>query len=195
MTSCQNCGKPVQQHKTGARRKWCSDRCRKIGCYTKPCVDCGGPTGISGTAHSNQRCAECSRARQHDEAFWTRDTMLAAGHRWRELAGRWPTSGDWNAYRAGVKYRHLLHTLLDVTGPWPHLYTVQLEFGSWPGFMAALGAPTQHGGRGVRWGQREREYREILARVLSEASGKTSLETQTIDPRAVAAAGGRGSKE
>ena len=161
---CQGCGAGLPEpKKPGPPRKWCSERCRKSQ-YAGQCVDCGRLTnGYDGPGKASERCVPCAQAKQTAEAIWPRERVLQDARRWRDMTGRWPTSGDWNPY-AVTNNQALLKEVHRVTGPWPHLETIDRLFGSWPKFLVALGAPSEHAGRGLSSGVREREYREILER-------------------------------
>jgi DNA-directed RNA polymerase specialized sigma24 family protein len=62
-TTCEGCGKPIEQPRRG-QRKWCSDRCRKTALYAGRCVDCGAPTnGYDGPGTAAERCSACFNVR------------------------------------------------------------------------------------------------------------------------------------
>jgi transposase len=59
---CGGCGADLTN--THAKRKWCSDRCRKDTLYAGECIDCGGATdGVkSGKRRPAERCRECAES-------------------------------------------------------------------------------------------------------------------------------------
>jgi hypothetical protein len=97
---------------------------------------------------------------------WTRERLVAEGHRWRALTGRWPVAGDWNRFQNRGDRRRLIDEYHEMTGPWPHVFIVQRKFGTWRAFIAACGGealPRHTGGRGVPKTMRADELRRLVA--------------------------------
>jgi Homing endonuclease associated repeat/Homeodomain-like domain len=106
------------------------DRIRKER-YRGTCVDCGGRTTYTTVAKPTQRCMKCQQLHQHGRRKWTRERIIADIQRWNEIYGEPPKSQQW---------------LLEVRGdgtlnsrPWPHVNSVQKEFGSWSNGLEAAG--------------------------------------------------------
>jgi len=73
------------------------DRARKNS-YGGTCVRCGSRTsGSNGRAKAPKICGACSRLRQHEQRYWTRERVIAAVQRWAAEYGRPPRSGEWSA--------------------------------------------------------------------------------------------------
>lgn len=130
---CQGCGTDLPpKTRPGRDRKWCSDRCRKLTLYARPCLDCGTPVNVDGrVANAAVRCNPCdglSRVR------WTRETVVAAIERWGALYGVSPSANEWNATLA----REAGDTRYE-SGDWPTIHTVQRVFGSWNAGIEAAG--------------------------------------------------------
>lgn len=86
MSVCQNCGADLDQRATGRKRKWCSERCRRVQYdQPEPCVDCGAPTSSSrrNGLRAEPRCYRCGtgalNAQRHAERVARR----------REIERRW----------------------------------------------------------------------------------------------------------
>lgn len=63
--TCQGCDTPIDQPTRG-RRKWCSDKCRKITLYSRSCIDCGAVCNTDGRVTSpSLRCAACDAEYRH----------------------------------------------------------------------------------------------------------------------------------
>lgn len=80
-----------------SRRKWCSERCRRVTMYSRPCVDCGQPTDGSDGLRDEPRCRCCApvvsgAARK----VWTRQACVLAIQQWAFEYGDPPASADWN---------------------------------------------------------------------------------------------------
>jgi hypothetical protein len=167
MSLCVGCDTPLplEPRRPGRRRKWCSDRCRK-GQYAGECVDCGAPTnGHDGPGKASTRCAPCRHAKETAEAVWTRERMIAEGHRFHALTGRWPVTGDFNRYQNRGQRRVLIDEFHRLTGPWPHVQIVQNVFGTWRAYIEALGGeaqPRHDGGRGMSKSARTAELRALV---------------------------------
>lgn len=93
--------------------------------YRGTCVDCGAPTdGSNGRERAAKRCATCAAEHQHKSRTWTRETILAAFHRYFDEHGDQPSAALVNQSRpAGF----------------PPTGTVQREFGSWSAAIRAAG--------------------------------------------------------
>jgi len=81
--SCRGCGIPIEQPGRGARRIWCSERCRKAQ-YQGACEACGAPThggdGRSGPKVSTL-CFSCNQ-------IATRELMRMRNAEKREMVER-----------------------------------------------------------------------------------------------------------
>jgi hypothetical protein len=65
-------------------------------CYRRPCPECGRPMdGSGGYASSPSLCAACTRARQHESRYWTRERVVDAIRRFAARHGRPPTTTEW----------------------------------------------------------------------------------------------------
>lgn len=144
MSGCQGCGTELAQKPTGARRKWCSERCRRRTLYSRECIDCGEPTdGSNGAARAPERCAECTKKLVHRTAV---DRMIEAMHDWHDIFGVPPTSVDWNqAYarnlaKTAPAYSERVIRRYESTGrDWPPTAGVTRLFGSWRAALTAAG--------------------------------------------------------
>jgi hypothetical protein len=144
MSVCHGCGTPVEQRSHGRRRKWCSDRCRKVTLYSRPCLDCGATVNLDGrVTDPNVRCVECSVA--HIRAG-SRQWILDSFAEWHRLFGVPPAAGDWNPSRARRMMKrpddYFGRTLArhDSTGRrWPSTTLVANHFGTWNAALSAAG--------------------------------------------------------
>lgn len=59
-STCAGCEAAITQPRSGRRRKWCSDRCRKNKTYGGTCANCGGPTAYS--EPPALRCEDCVKS-------------------------------------------------------------------------------------------------------------------------------------
>lgn len=142
---CQGCGGPLPPSRGPVPRKWCSERCRKQTSYSRPCVDCGAPLNGSDSRGVHSRCCRCAAAVRR---IWTRDSVIAAIHRWSDLYGQPPAAGDWNLSLARSRgWDIAVRRFRD--GRWPCSSTVCEVFGSWNAAIAAAGfEPRRVGQRG-----------------------------------------------
>jgi hypothetical protein len=64
-------------------------------------VDCGEPTGYSGTSKPSTRCRPCAAKKNGaDSIVWTREAIVAAVREWAAQHGEPPATHDWNPYSA-----------------------------------------------------------------------------------------------
>jgi hypothetical protein len=144
MSVCQGCGTPVEQPLRGGRRKWCSERCRRVTLYSRPCLDCGATTNLDGrVTDPSVRCTECAAAHIRAES---RQWILDSFDEWYRLFGVPPAAGDWNPSRARLMTKrpddHYGRTLArhDSTGRrWPATSLVANHFGTWNAALSAAG--------------------------------------------------------
>lgn len=112
--------------------------------YQGTCVDCGAKTdGSNGRANAPKRCAKCAADAQHDERYWTRETIIEAIKRFGREHGRAPVATDWLYGKHGVNGSGY---------PWPGFLI--REFGSWANGIEAAGFPRpfvghNHNGRKI----------------------------------------------
>lgn len=89
---------------------------------------------------------------------WTHDTILQAGHSWKDATGDYPAQHHWNPARAKSMVDSLMlrvrshRAIIDLfeAGGFPSDWTVKREFGSWNGYLAALGREPRATGRQPR---------------------------------------------
>lgn len=151
MSECAGCGATLQPNRAPGRpRKWCSERCRRRTLYTGICKSCGAET-YDGSASPSDECAACMRQRQHDERYWTRERIIDSIHRWIAAYGFQPTAGDWNVglcKRASDAEARLARFYSEEHGPFPHVFTIYGEIGSFSDALRAAGlTPRGHGQR------------------------------------------------
>ena len=93
--------------------------------YSRPCVDCGNPTdGSGGYADQRERCNSCARSYQHDNRYWTPETIVKAIRRFHRENGRVPTSKEWHEASSS---------------DFPPTSIVLREFGRWKDAIRAAG--------------------------------------------------------
>jgi hypothetical protein len=135
---CAGCDNEVPPNKgPGRRRKWCSERCRKITLYSRRCLDCGAVCNTGGrVAEPAVRCLVCHNAYERTverrqarkyatEKKWTDAEMLAA---LRAHAVNGVISSK--AYERARK---------QASEPMPSMPLIALRFGSWMDAAAAAG--------------------------------------------------------
>jgi hypothetical protein len=151
-TTCDGCGAPTEQPRSGRRRRWCSDRCRKRTLYAGTCETCGAATdGSNGRAAAPTQCTTCQHRAATAAAVWPPEALIAEARRWHRLTGLWPTSTDWHSFPGHVR-KEVRTTIADfraATGPWPSSTLARNKFGTWAAFMdAAGGHAIGKGGKG-----------------------------------------------
>lgn len=168
MNTCQGCGAELPPNKAvGRKRKWCSNRCRKQTLYTGTCIDCGGPTGYSGTSVPRDRCVPCAGVHIREtgsKKVWPRPALIAAIQGWAEVYGEPPATPDWCPHHARLlKDEERARRFEEGEGAWPTFMTVVREFGTWNAGIAAAGFTprARHGGGGNEL--RRRYARERVA--------------------------------
>lgn len=140
-SGCHGCGAPLQPNVApGPKRKWCSQRCRKRTCYSRPCPGCGtlmnGSNGLAGE-HAPTHCSAC--AAEHRKAQ-TRQWILDSFREWVERFGRPPVVAEWNPAMARQLGRSDYLEQHAATGrKWPSDSCVADHFGSWNGGVEAAG--------------------------------------------------------
>jgi hypothetical protein len=129
--TCAGCSAPIEQPKSGRRRKWCSERCRKLTLYSRRCVDCDAVCNTDGrVTGASERCRECAWRLNHETRRWTPETVITAIRRWAdEHGGVPPTAADWNPTLASTPRG----------SEFPSLHTVMHEFGTWKAGIDAAG--------------------------------------------------------
>jgi hypothetical protein len=98
------CDQPLAPQKgRGRRRKWCSERCRKVTLYSGECRDCGARINTSGdVARRSERCNSCANQHKIDQSRrWILDSVAE----WVELFGTPPSAVDWKR-RVRTSYAH-----------------------------------------------------------------------------------------
>lgn len=119
---CQGCGAPTPASRGNRARKWCSERCRKVTLYSRPCLDCGAPTNADGrVTNPSVRCNACANP------SWTREGILDALRAWGDDHGGIPPRNT------DALPGHAGHGRL----PWGT--SVTRRFGSWNGALLAAG--------------------------------------------------------
>jgi hypothetical protein len=155
--TCEGCGSPLPPNKAlGRRRKWCSERCRKLTLYSRRCVDCGAVCNVDGrVAGAAERCLACARTeigtlenRQRmsqaalGRCHWSEDDCVRAMKR----AAR-------RGYLTAVMYEQAYERA--PAGSMPSLPTVMHKFDKWTDALVAAGLRG-----GTRHAHRERMTRE-----------------------------------
>lgn len=125
---------------------WCSpnrDRIRqrekrRKQKYTKPCVDCGGPTSYRKKGYT-RRCLLCHLVFIEETKKWTREGVIAAIQKWNEVYGKPPSATDWNAptakkYGRVERDQNLYPAATTIYGP-------HGPFNSWSDAIEAAGFP------------------------------------------------------
>lgn len=192
-TTCEGCGAPISQPRSGRRRKWCSDRCRKVSTYVRFCVDCGQRLNSSDGNGPNApvRCGACNGAH---ERLMSRRWVLSSMREWAEMFGVPPVGSDWNprhAERQGMVWRA---ERLAATGrPWPCVTLVQQNFGSWNAAIVAAGFTPNPQGCYGRDGEDPAVVAETVRLVESglsrvEVARRMGVSRQAIDSRLAKAA-------
>lgn len=153
---CETCG--VEMPDAHGRRKFCSEKCRKMQ-YSIPCVDCGKPLDGSNGRGPNapERCLPCTAIHNRK---WTEERIIDAMHEFERRYGYPPTSVDWNpAHARNNCYGHIADKIAKRFDPdvFPSSAVVQGRFGSWNAAMEAAGYVP----RG--YGQWETERRAAVA--------------------------------
>lgn len=157
--TCKGCGiAVVQLRRSGRRRKWCSDKCRKYHSYVRFCVDCRTRLGASdgNGPKASVRCVPCAQAKMKAEAFWTPEAIVGAIQAWADEHGGIPPSArDWLRPLGGVfpTVSHVLHVC-----------------GSWNAAIAAAGFSARPRGKYGRDGEDDLLCREIRERYEAGAS-------------------------
>lgn len=140
--TCHGCGKALAPSRGPVPRKWCSERCRKVTLYSRPCVDCGATINTDGrTTNPRERCNRCAGIHK---TKWTREAIVAAIQRWAAEHESPPSARDWNTTMARADGRPERGT------EYPNTDTVQRAFGSWNAGIEASGFAS------LPRGQRER---------------------------------------
>jgi hypothetical protein len=89
---CSGCGADL----TGAhwKRKYCSERCRRITNYAGTCEGCGAATdGSNGKENAPTHCKDCA---PRANAKWSRELIIEKINEWAVIYGQPPVSTDWN---------------------------------------------------------------------------------------------------
>jgi hypothetical protein len=136
--TCQGCSAELQQPRSGRRRKWCSDKCRKRTLYSLPCADCGQPCNTDGrVTGASERCLACYTKHRRQIA---RAYVIDSIREWAERFGYPPTSVDWNQAMCRAKGWAAKIERYEATGrPWPSQGEVQLRYGTWNAALEAAG--------------------------------------------------------
>lgn len=114
MTICENpaCGNVTSQPDVGRRRRWCSDKCRKVAPYARYCTDCGARLNGSDGHGPNAptRCMQCApkvsaplRKKHEQRAEVAR--LWAEGKTLREIAAALGMASPESAGVMVVRYR------------------------------------------------------------------------------------------
>lgn len=131
-------------------------RKRKDG-YSRPCLGCGEPvSGAEGPKKVADFCGSCVAERQHEDRYWTRETIVATFQRFYAVNGRGPSTVDALIATPSVRAKLSDERVADAeaataTVRLPPPSTVVREFESWHLALAAAGLPRNpSGGAGRR---------------------------------------------
>lgn len=103
--------------------------------YGGTCQYCGARTdGSNGPRKAPRTCRTCKATQQHEQRYWTKQTIIDAIHRYAKTHGRPPTANEWLTNKNGQ--RHGRHG-----DGYPYAATVTREFGSWANAIEAAGYP------------------------------------------------------
>lgn len=147
MAPCVGCGATLPPRRVARPRKWCSDRCRKLTLYARPCLDCGKRINTDGSVtNAAERCINCNAAHQRRTS---RTWIIESINEWVDLFGVPPTASDWEPRMpTAPAWRRERY---EATGrPWPSVHVAQDNFGSWSNALRAAGwdpYPVGHYGR------------------------------------------------
>lgn len=116
-----------------AKRKWCSESCRRRTEYGGACERCGKRTdGSNGSEKAPKLCRRCAPSKQRR---WSKEGIVLAIHRWYRRTGSPPTSTEWQKGELGEH---------------PTTSTVINVFGRWNAGLEAAGFPPHKRGRRPR---------------------------------------------
>lgn len=165
---CDGCDAPLPRSRGPRRRRWCSERCRKVTLYAGSCVDCGAPTnGYGGPGRASKRCCDCDARRRHEMRIWTPETVVEAIRAFADRYGRQPADADWNVGMGTPEQRERYWR----DACWPSPSTVRRECGSWSAALRAAGFEPLLGGPATPFRDDPRLVDDVVAAYRAGESG------------------------
>lgn len=156
--------------------------------YSQACLRCGAPvSGAEGPKKVADFCASCFNARQHEDRYWTRETIIATFQRFHAVNGRSPATTDAMVGAPSIDAKLSDARIAEAKAavsraPLPDPWVVAREFESWHLALAAAGLPSNPRGGAARRGPHAPKG-VTLARVyhVLHRNGDGGLHEQVIE--------------
>jgi hypothetical protein len=156
--------------------------------YSQPCPRCGGRiSGSEGPANVSPLCAACTLERQHEERYWTRETIVETFQRFYAVNGRGPSVTDVLIANPSIRSKMSDERIADgdaafAAVPLPSPSVVTREFESWHFALAAAGLPRNpSGGAGHRGARKPRGATMARLYHVLHRNGDGGLHEQTVE--------------